>query len=182
MKINLLPKEERPLKQSEVRWEFLVGLLGVLALGTMLVFSWMEVSTANRINIAYDDALVREYLLQGQVHAVTTLREHVNALEARGSSYQQLIVEIPESLHILPSLLNHSFRGLWIETVVWDTSKVELTGYTQDRMTLTNYINFLNENHDKVQLSSLDRVDGTGFLVFRISVEGVGERAKAQLR
>lgn len=180
MRINLLPKEERPLKQSQVRWEFLVALLGVLALGTMLVLSWIEISTANRLNVTYDDALVREYLLQGQVQAVTTLRQHVNALEARGSSYQQLIVEIPESLHILPNLLDHAFRGLWVETVFWDENKVELTGYTQDRMILTNYINFLNENHDQVQLDSLEPVDGTGFLVFTIKVEGVGARAKTQ--
>jgi Tfp pilus assembly protein PilN len=181
MKINLLPKEERPLKQSQVRWEFLVGLLGALALGTILVFSLLEISAANRLQVAYDDALVREYLLQGQVQAVTTLREHVNALEARGSSYQELIVEIPESLGILPHLLDHSFRGLWIETVLWDANKVDLTGYTQNSMTLTNYINFLNENHTEVQLTSLDPVEGTGFLVFGIRVEGVGERVSAQL-
>ena len=181
MKINLLPKEERPLKQSQVRWEFLVGLLGVLALGTMLVFSWLEITTANRLNVAYDDAQVREYLLQGQVQAVTTLREHVSALEARGSSYQQLIVEIPKSLGMLPFMVDHSFKTLWIETAFWDADKVELTGYTQDRMTLTNYINSLNESHEQVLLSSLDEVEGTGFLVFRIRIEGVGERAKAQL-
>ncbi len=182
MRINLLPKEERPLKDSQVRWEFLVALLGVLALGTMLVFSWLEVSTANRIKIAYDDALVREYLLQGQVQAVTTLREHVNALEARGSSYQELIVKIPESLTILPYLLDHAFTGLWIETVIWDAKRVDLTGYTQSSMTLTSYINFLSEKHSSVQLNSLLPVEGTGFFVFEIRVEGVGERASAQLR
>ncbi|MCK9526988.1 MAG: hypothetical protein M0R49_13810 [Limnochordia bacterium] len=181
MKINLLPKEERPLKHSQVRWEFLVGLLGVLVLGTMLVFSFLEISGANRLNVAYDDALVREYLLQGQVQAVSTLRQHVSALEARGSSYQQLIVEIPESLRILPFLLDHSFKTMWIETVFWDTDKVELTGYTQDRMTLTNYINSLNESHEQVVLNSLDAIEGTGFFVFQIRIEGVGERATAQL-
>lgn len=98
MKINLLPKEERPLRQSQVRWEFLVGLLGAVILGTVLVFTWLDWTTANRLQVVYDDALVREYLLQNQVQQVTTLREHVSALEARGSSYQQLIVDIPESL------------------------------------------------------------------------------------
>ncbi len=182
MRINLLPKEERPLKQSQVRWEFLVGLLGVLALGTMLVFSWLEITTANRLNVAYDDALVREYLLQSQVQAVTTLREHVRALEARGSSYQQLIVEIPHSLRILPSVLNHSFPGLWIEGVEWENEKLRLTGYTRDRITLTNYINLLSESHGQVVLMSSEAIQGTGFLVFEILIEGVGERGATQLR
>jgi len=56
MKINLLPKEERPLRQSQVRWEFLVGLLGAVILGTVLVFTFLEVTTANRLQVAYDDA------------------------------------------------------------------------------------------------------------------------------
>jgi len=34
MKINLLPKDERPLRQSQVRWEFVIGLVGVLLLGS----------------------------------------------------------------------------------------------------------------------------------------------------
>jgi len=91
-------------------------------------------------------------------------------------------VEIPESLRLLPDMLDHSFKGLWIEKVLWDEEEVELTGYTQDRMTLTNYINILSESHEQVTLSSLDPVDGTGFFTFRIKVEGVGERAAAQLR
>jgi Tfp pilus assembly protein PilN len=70
---------------------------------------------------------------------------------------------------------------MWIETVFWDTNKVELTGYTQDRMTLTNYINSLNESHEQVVLNSLDAIEGTGFFVFQIRIEGVGERATAQL-
>jgi Tfp pilus assembly protein PilN len=182
MRINLLPKDERPLKQSHVRWEFLVGLLGVLVLGSSLVFSWIGITTANRLNEAYDDALVREYLLQGQVQAVTTLREHVKALEARGSSYQKLIEDIPESLPMLPSVLNHSFGGLWLETVEWDSEILYLSGYTRDRITLTNYINILNERHEQVTLISSVARDGTGFLVFEIRIEGVGKRVMAQLR
>ena len=30
MRINLLPREERPLKQTEVRWEFIAGLIATL--------------------------------------------------------------------------------------------------------------------------------------------------------
>lgn len=182
MKINLLPKEERPLRQSQVRWEFLVGLLGAVILGTVLVFTFLEVTTANRLQVAYDDALVREYLLQSQVQAVTTLRQHVSALEARGSSYQQLIVEIPESLRLLPMVFNHSVHGLWIETARWEGDGVYLTGYTRERLALTNYINILNESHEEVTLVTSEPAERTGFLVFEINIEGVGARAATQLR
>lgn len=182
MKINLLPKEERPLRQSQVRWEFLVGLLGAVILGTVLVFTWLDWTTANRLQVAYDDALVREYLLQNQVQQVTTLREHVSALEARGSSYQQLIVDIPESLRALPLVVSHSLPDLWIETARWDSDSIHLAGYTRDRLALTNYINILSESHEEVTLVSSEPAGRTGFFVFEIRIEGVGARAAAQLR
>jgi hypothetical protein len=60
VRINLLPKEERPLKQSQVRWEFLVGLLGFLALAAVLVFSWVENARLQTLTAAHQDALARQ--------------------------------------------------------------------------------------------------------------------------
>jgi len=67
VRINLLPKEERPLKQSQVRWEFLVGLLGFLALAAVLVFSWVENARLQTLTAAHQDALARQTVLQAQV-------------------------------------------------------------------------------------------------------------------
>lgn len=57
MRINLLPKEARPLKQSQVRWEFLVGILGLLILGVVTLFSVLGHLTVSDLQTAERDAL-----------------------------------------------------------------------------------------------------------------------------
>ena len=75
MRINLLPKEDRPLKQSQVRWEFLVMLGGVLVLGAALVFSWVEGARLDTLNMARQEALSRETKLQRQIQELNQLRQ-----------------------------------------------------------------------------------------------------------
>lgn len=181
MKINLLPKEERPLRQFQVRWEFLVCLIGVLLLGAAIVFSWLEISAANRLSMAYEDALVRESLLQKQVQAVTVLRKELQSLEVKEKAYQDLTVKEGQSLTQIPTLFAHSIPSLWIEAVVWDITKVDLLGYTQDMTSLSSYLNYLNEGGRQAVLSFTHPMEGSDFLVFGIAVKGVGGHGSTPL-
>jgi Tfp pilus assembly protein PilN len=172
MRINLLPKEERPLKQSQVRWEFLVSLVGVLLLGAVLAFSWLETAKIHTLNSALTEARSREAFLQKQVQAVQSLRRDLTALETQEEKYGDLVVEQP--LSVLPALTKHPFSQLWIEALVWRDSGVELVGYTQDMTSLSLYLNYLNELSDQALLQAVYPHEGTEFFVFSIEVKGVG--------
>ena len=90
MKMNLLPKDERPLKQSQVRWGFLVGLVGFLALAAALSLTWLETAKLDALSLAHQDALSREAMLRKQVQSINAIREDIKALESAQSVYNEL--------------------------------------------------------------------------------------------
>ncbi len=174
MKINLLPKEERPLKQSEVRWEFLVGLIGILALGAVLLFSWIETAKLEDAVAAHRDALQREAQLQKQVVQVQELRKNLAALENKQGEYHKLLPLADQSLGLLPALTGHALPNLWVEALIWRKGRVELSGYTRDITSLSRYLNFLNEHSQESVLQAIRPHEGSGFSVFSIEAKGVG--------
>lgn len=175
MKINLLPKEERPLKRSEVRWEFLVGLFGILALGAVLLFSWLETAKLQDASVAHRDALNREAALQQQVVYVQELKKDLDALSHKSEAYEKLLSEPDQSLHLVPVLTGHGLPDLWVEALVWRQGKVELAGYTRDMTSLSQYLNYLNEHSAESSLQAIHPHQGSGFSVFNIEAKGVGE-------
>lgn len=174
MKINLLPKEERPLKQSEVRWEFLVGLISILALGAVLLFSWIEMTRLEDATSAHRDALSREASLQRQVAQVQELRRNAADLKEKQQVFEALLPEQDGSLEHLPNLTGHAVPNLWIESLVWRAGRVELVGYTRDVTSLSRYLNYLNELSEESALQTIRAHDESGFSVFQLEVKGVG--------
>lgn len=181
MKINLLPEDERPLKQSQVRWEFLVGLIAILALGASVVFSWLETGQVTALTQTYAEALAREALLMKQVQTVEQLRKDVNALEAQLNSLEDLRATRHAELALLPSLVEHSLPQLWIEALAWNSTRVDIAGYTRDMTSLSSYLNQLNERSEEAVLSYVQPVEGTDFIVFGLEVKGVRDHGAAAL-
>lgn len=175
MRINLLPKEERPLKQSQVRWEFMVSLLGLLALGAVLVLSYMAHSTVNTLTTVERDAQNRERALMQQVNVVNAIKKEIAALEQTEQAYLALMASDPACLTALPILTTHFFPGLWIEAMKCDKSRVELTGYTQNVTSLSQYLYYLNERSEEATLTSIRSKEGTDFRVFSVEIEGVAQ-------
>ncbi len=181
MRINLLPKEERPLKQSQVRWEFLVDIFGLLLLGVVILFSVMANFEVNDLAAQERDALIRETRLLEEVAIVNSIRRELTDLEAKEKTYQALLVPSSELTEALPALSNHSFPGIWIESIAWDDAEVVIRGYTQDTTSLSRYLYFLNERSDEVLLTSISAVGDTGFRMFRLDVKGVDTHASSKL-
>lgn len=173
MKINLLPKEERPLKQSQVRWEFLVGIFGLLILGVVMLFSVLGQITISDLENQEQEALAREARLLQEVQLVNSIRKELTALEVQEQSHLSLLVPASQAALALPTLSNHSFAGLWIETLEWSESGVEVLGYTQDAISLSQYLYFLSERSEEVLIRSINNIGTTGFRVFRMEAKGV---------
>lgn len=174
MKINLLPKEERPLKHSEVRWGFLVGLIAVLLLGSVSFFSWIAADKLKQATIAHQSALSREAALQKQAAQVQVLRKDLAQAAEEHANVAVLLPAPEKSLPLLPALTGHNLSQLWVETVTWQADKVELKGYTRDITHLSRYLNHLNEHSEESSLRSISPYEDSGFSVFSIEAKGVG--------
>ncbi len=181
MKINLLPKEERPRKQSAVRPEFIVGLLVLLLLGAAGFVTLRENARVDHLTMVYEKALSKEEALQAQVQGVNRLRQELAELEAREKAYQELLAEEHESAVLLPSLLEKPFPSLWIEALVWESSQVEIVGYTKDMTSVSRYLNFLNERSEESTLSFAHPAEQTDFIIFGIEVKGVRDYGQSPL-
>lgn len=181
MRVNLLPKDQRPLKQSQVRWGFLVGLAGVLLLGATLLFSWIEINRVTSLHTSVLEAQNRDLLLQRQVQGVQTLRKEVADLEATEKSYGGLFAPRSETINLIPKLTAHPFDNLWVEASFWKGDQVELVGYTQNMTSLSQYLNYLNERSEQALLQTVHPYEETGFFVFSIQLKGVAGNDSAQL-
>ncbi|HHT69840.1 MAG TPA: hypothetical protein GXZ85_11365 [Firmicutes bacterium] len=181
MKINLLPKEERPLKQSAVRPEFIIVLLGLLLLGAALYGAWQESLRMETLTTSIHTASLREKHLHAEAARVSQIRQELAVLEAREAVYRDLLTQEDESALALAPLVEHSFPNLWIEGLRWDVSKIELGGYTTDMTSVSRYLNYLNERSEEVHLRQSQLIEGTNFIVFRLEVEGVRAHGQSEL-
>ena len=180
MRINLLPKEERPLKQSQVRWGFLVGLLGFLALAAVLVFAGVENARLQTLTAAHQDALARQTVLQAQVKNVNALRQQITDLEAEEQVYQGVLSGTASAAMVLPAVSDHDLDLLWIEGVICKEESMQIAGYTRDVTSLSSYLNQLQRLGEDAELTHILPLDGTDFQVFAIEVTGVRSDGAAQ--
>lgn len=185
MRMNLLPKDERPLKQSQVRWEFLLGLAAFLVLGAVLTLTWVEATRVKALATVHEDALAREAVLIRQVQAVNALREEIKALESQEEVFKNILSPQDEALLALAELTAHGTSDLWIEGVILENGQVSLAGYTRELTSLTGFLNFLAERCDEVDLRYTQPVtSGSGpsaaFHRFLVDVKGVKAHAAAE--
>lgn len=173
MRINLLPKDERPLNQYKVRWEFLVGLLAILLLGMILTLTWLENTTIQTLRADLDIATEREIYLQAQLGKVNELKKELSELEKLDEQIVSLLFGDQTTLASVPFLTKKQNPKLWIEKLTWTDQKIELSGYTQDMLALSEQINYLRERSDLVTVKTLYPYDKTDFYLFTIEVEGV---------
>lgn len=181
MRINLLPKEERPLKQSTVRPGFIVGIAVLLLFGVVGFMTMREHERVGQLYAAYDRALANEAGLQRQVQGVSRLRQELAELEVREKAYQELLTEDYVAAALLPTLVERAFPGLWVEALVWDEAQVEISGYTKDMTSVSRYLNYLNERSDQASLSFVQPIESTNFILFGITVEGVRDLGQSQI-
>ena len=90
MRINLLPPDERPLKQSTVRWEFLAAALGLCLLALTVGLYLNEQAKVSQLLFQLEQWTKYEQVLQRQAQAVTELRGEINRLQSQRSSLEKL--------------------------------------------------------------------------------------------
>ena len=173
MKINLLPPEERPLKQSEVRWEFLVALLAILLVGLAVLFAWMEKGQVAALTRDLNEAKIRELSLQRQVQEIQTIRSEIGALEEEEKVKRALLNAENDSLKRLPRVMSHGMAELWIEGITWTDQQVNISGYSKSMTALSRYLNHLNEVSEEASLAIVRPLENTGFVLFTVEVKGV---------
>ncbi|HHY10009.1 MAG TPA: hypothetical protein GX528_05525 [Firmicutes bacterium] len=173
MRINLLPPEERPLKQSAIRWEFIVTLIGALGLVAVVIFAWLGSVRLEELNGLYEKGTAYEEVLYGQVRSVNELKSAISALQEEEEALAGLNGK-ENNFAALPKLLGHSFSRLWIEKVVWGPEVMSLVGYTEQPTSLSRYLNFLNEQAQNVAVTELNTIGATEFRTFKIEIRGVG--------
>ncbi|NLJ79536.1 MAG: hypothetical protein GX335_00705 [Firmicutes bacterium] len=175
MRINLLPPEERPLKPSAIRWEFVVSLIGILFLAAALVFSWLSTEKLERLRQEHEKALAYEDRLVGQAQQVNSLKNIIASLELEEEVYRGFLGR-EEKISLIPILTQHSFSQVWIETIAWDQNKIDLVGYSGERVGLSQYLNYLNDHSEQALVSAMQQIEGTDFLTFKIEIRGLGAR------
>lgn len=134
MKINLLPVDQRPLRQGTIRWEFLIVVLGLVLIVVINGFGYAQKLRLESLKQEYQSLNNNGMLLKSQAAAVRDLE----ALEAQLNEqieYYQQIFEHPTNTWFtenLTVLTEHTPNKLWIEEFEAGYNHVSVSGYTLD--------------------------------------------------
>lgn len=176
MRINLLPREERPLKQTEVRWEFIAGLIAILLFVSVVGVSIGATVYGNRLESIQVEALARRAILQRQVQDVNEIQARIRTYEQQESIYKELLSQEGTSFKDFPRVTSHGYSQLWLESILWQPHRALISGYTTQKTNLSQYLNQIFEYSDEVELLTVYEQPGTDFHLFEIEVKGVGNR------
>ncbi len=174
MRINLLPREERPLKQTEVRWEFIAGLIATLLFLSVIGVTIGATVYGNRLEAITVEAQARQAILRRQVQDVNAIQARISSYEQQESVYKELLAEEGTSFKDFPRITAHGYSQLWIESILWEPHKAKIFGYTTQKTNLSQYLNQIYEYSDEVELLNVSEESGTDFHLFEIEVKGVG--------
>ena len=171
MRINLLPPDERPLKQSTVRWEFLAAALGLCLLALTVGLYLNEQAKVSQLLFQLEQWTKYEQVLQRQAQAVTELRGEINRLQSQRSSLEKLLADGGQ-VQCVDNVLALVEGEVWAEVVSWDRDRVRLAGYAANMTELTIYVNDLEAAGFKVAVISTNPEGAGSFTTFVLDVEG----------
>ena len=128
MRINLLPKEERPLKQSAVRWEFMALLFGLVLLIVINVYGFLLSVTNQTLEQEYLQVISMKTRLSGQQQEISRLQNQI-----KESSEQAFT-----SIYLIGALQHFSPNGwlcdalapdeVWLESVAYSGKQILISG------------------------------------------------------
>jgi len=170
--INLIPPEERPLKPSAIRWEFIVGVIGIGLLIASLGFAQFERVKVR--NLSEQLVQIQDYqlMLQRQVGTVQNLRREIQELEAMQASLEGIYAQ-PIPMETLNQILMLLGNGIWAEQVITENNTIRITGYSQSMAYLTLYLNHLEDLGLSVRITNLNPEAAGGYTTFTLEVKEV---------
>ncbi|HHT73831.1 MAG TPA: hypothetical protein GX008_08965 [Firmicutes bacterium] len=171
MRINLLPPDERPLKASAIRWEFVVGAVGLCLLALTIGLYFSEQAKVKHLDFQLDQWEKYQPVLQRQAQVVNDLRVELRNLEGQKSKLEGLMAPLGQVQQIDEALA--LIKGeVWAETATWTGNRVRLSGYAANMTELTSFVNILEAAGLKVNITAARPEDAGSFTTFTLEIEG----------
>lgn len=174
MRINLLPMDERPPKQSAVRWEFVVTVLGLVILIATSVHGYLQTLRVQALQQEYNNLLGYKTLLVAQQNYIMQMQNQTQELNTQISYYQQLIQGANSILRPqdLPQVIACAPSNLWIEKAKFQGTVMLISGYTAEFPSLSTYLQNLQQQGFNAAINNLDELTvGTKLYSFTIHVQ-----------
>lgn len=172
MRINLIPVEQRPLKQNYIRWQFVVILLGVIILIVISSLGFMKKFNVKALQQQYTAAVEYNAILGLQVSYVKELEQHTQELAQRLNHYeQQLSVSARQSKEMLDLIMLSIPDSVWIEKVELELFQVALQGYTLNAGLVSQFLQDLSKIGFKTRVNDLKELSELSLIGFSITVQ-----------
>lgn len=172
MNINLIPPEERPLRPSAIRGEFVAAVIGICLLTASLGFAHMERVKVRNFTAQLEQMREYQQMLQRQVRTVQDLRGEIQELEAMKASLEELHAQ-PLPAETLNSILRLLGNGIWAEHIITENNMIRITGYSQSMASLTLYVNYLEDLGLSVRIANLNPDEAGGYTTFTLEIKEV---------
>ncbi len=171
MKINLLPLDQRPLKQSKIRWEFIVSLLAFLLLIIIVWTGYTQRLNVQALEQEYQTLLSYRVILQRETSLVNALEDQERDLTKHYDHYQSLVDGSNLDFNALAKVIGSIPHGLWLESLQQSDFIVLIEGYTRDAMIISALIRNLNDLDYNTKLNQLNSISEGALTSFSIEAE-----------
>jgi Tfp pilus assembly protein PilN len=159
MRINLLPNEERPLKQSAVRWEFMALLFGLVLLIVINVYGFLLSVTNQTLEQEYLQVISMKTRLSGQQQEISRLQNQIKESSEQAGYYAHLLDRCAAAFQPkwLASVIALAPDEVWLESVAYSGKQILISGYTVDSQLITGYLQKLQQSGYETQLNAMDQ-------------------------
>lgn len=174
MRINLLPPDERPLKQSTVRWEFLVILFGIVLLIIVSANGVLTKLDVDTQRIELENLQNQHRGLTQQQAELRRLQELSDGLELQATHYAAITDRTSDLVKLdnVAQVMDSVSLEMWLDSVELNSDEIIISGYTQNTAPISQFLSNLAGYGYETTMHELDvAVETLPLYVFLINAQ-----------
>lgn len=166
MRINLIPIDQRPIKQGKIRWEFGAIVLAVVLIIVINGFGYVQRIKVQSLDYEYRSLQDYNMILTHQRAVINDLETELKDQKERLEYYLDLITEneILKFTYNLPD-------QLWFDSMEINENYSTLTGYTLDPFIVKDLTVDLRELGMEAQIRNLNSVSNDSLVRFTLDLQ-----------
>lgn len=171
MRINLLPVEERPLKQSAVRWDFIAMFLGIILLIVVNALAYLQSVQIDALQHEYAQLMSYQNMLIDQQRQIAQVQARNQELKARLDHYRLITDGHDPAQKELAAVISSVPEQVWLEAVQVAGMEIVILGYTAESPLITRYIQNLELYGYSAEVGSIEPALGGRLFSFAIKAQ-----------
>lgn len=146
IRINLLPHREEKRKQRKAAFLRMLVLAAIMGLTMVIAYATFVGAQISNQNNRNDFIKAENTKLDAQIKEIATLKEEIEALEARQQAVEDLQSDRNQPVYLMDELVKQVPEGIYLRSFKQDNQRVAMSGYAQSNERVSELLRNLSNN------------------------------------